>query len=308
MRIVFMGTPEFAVPTLFALADAELHIAAVYARPDAVSGRGRSLRAPAVKIAALELGVPVRQPATLRDPLELDALSMLQPELIIVAAYGLILPTEALAIPNRGAVNVHASMLPRWRGAAPVQRAILAGDEVAGVSIMRMEEGLDTGPYCVQRTTAVGAKNACELTTELALLGADALLASLLSIAEGSAVWQEQDPLSVTYAEKITKSDIAIGPGLSADEAQRRVRASMPASPCRVHIAGRGVTLLDATPSDAPLAAGAVARSETGLLLGMADDAIEVRRIKPDGKIAMDASAWARGVRDLDDSSWEPLP
>ena len=306
MRVVFMGTPDFAVPALFALAAAGLDIACIYVRPDAVSGRGGALRSPAVKLAALELGLPVRQPGTLRDPVELDALSVLGPDLIIVAAYGQILPVEVLNLPRLGAVNIHGSLLPRWRGAAPVQRAILAGDAVVGVSIMRMEEGLDTGPYCSQVATAADSKNAVTLTAELASLGAEALLASLPAIADGTAQWQPQDPSSVTYAEKVTKSDVRISPALGADEAQRRVRASMPGSPSRISIAGRGLTLLDAAPSDVALAPGAISCTATGLALGVSGGAFEVTRVKPDGKSAMEASAWARGARDLCDSDWEP--
>lgn len=305
MRIVFMGTPEFAVPSLLALAAAEVDVVSVYARPDAVSGRGGVLRSPAVKIAALELGVPVRQPATLRDPDQLDALAMLAPDLIVVAAYGLILPAEALMTAHHGAVNVHASLLPRWRGAAPVQRAILAGDQATGVSIMRMDEGLDTGPYCVQVSTIIASKTASQLTTELARLGADTLVAALPAIDGGSARWQPQDASLATYAEKVAKSDVAISPSLQRSEAERRVRASMPASPSKISVSGRSVTLLNAAFSDATIEPGAVACTKTGLLLGVADGAIEIRRVKPDAKGEMDACAWARGIRDLGNACWE---
>jgi methionyl-tRNA formyltransferase len=305
VRIVFMGTPEFAVPSLFALSASGADIACVYTRPDAASGRGRALRAPAVKLAALELGVTVRQPASLREPAELEALELLQPELIVVAAYGLILPADALNTARGGAVNVHASLLPRWRGAAPVQRAILAGDEVTGVSIMRMEQGLDTGPYCLQVSTDIDGKTAGALTRELAEVGARALLTALPAIADGSARWQQQDLARVTYAEKVAKSEVQIDPSLTRDEAQRRIRASMPGAPCRVLVAGRGLTLLDAAIGTAEVSPGVLAVTDKALVLGVADGAVEIGRVKPDGKSEMEARAWARGVRDLASTTWE---
>jgi len=300
-----MGTPEFAVPSLFALSASGADIACVYTRPDAASGRGKRLRAPAVKLGALELGVTVRQPASLREPAELEALELLQPDLIVVAAYGLILPAEALGTATSGAVNVHASLLPRWRGAAPVQRAILAGDEVTGVSVMRMEQGLDTGPYCLQVSTDIGDKTAAALTRELAEVGAQALLAALPAIADGSVQWHQQDPGRVTYAEKVAKADVQMDPSLTRDEAQRRIRASMPGAPCRVLVGGRGLTLLDAVAGTARVLPGSVAATDEALVLGVADGTVEVARVKPDGKGEMEASAWVRGVRDLAHTTWE---
>ena len=305
MRIVFMGTPEFAVPSLLALAASRHDLVGVFTRPDAVSGRGRALRPPAAKVAALQLGVAVLQPVSLRDPAALDALERFEADILVVAAYGLILPREALLTTPHGAINVHASLLPRWRGAAPVQRAILAGDELTGVSIMRMEEGLDTGPYCAQESTTVGAKTAATLTAELGRLGAQELVANLSGIEAGTIEWVAQDPSLVTYADKVSKDDVAIHPSLGREEAARHVRASMPGAPCRVSVAARGVTLLDAAARDLALEPGSVACTRSGILLGVADGAIEISRLKPDGKPAMEASAWSRGVRDLQDSRWE---
>jgi methionyl-tRNA formyltransferase len=304
VRIVFMGTPEFAVPSLFALVAAGVDVAAIYTRPDAISGRGGATRAPLVKVAALELGVPVRQPTTLRDASEIDTLALVQADLIVVAAYGIILPVEALQAARLGTVNVHASLLPRWRGAAPIQRAILAGDESTGVSIMRMEAGLDTGPYCAQSATSVATKTAAQLTAELAELGARTLVSSIPSIEDGSARWALQDSSLATYADKVLKSDVAITPEMTRLEVERRARASMPASPCKVSISGRGVTLLDARLVDVAVAPGAVACSKSGLLLGASDGAVEVIRVRPDGKGDMDSCAWVRGLRDLADARW----
>ncbi len=305
-----MGTPDFAAPALLALHGAT-DVIAVFTRQDAVSGRGKTARPSAVKRAALELAVPVFQPRSLRDPGTQAALARLAPDLIVVAAYGLILPPEVLAAAPLGALNIHASLLPRWRGAAPIQRAILARDEQVGVSIMCMEAGLDTGPYCLQRAIDVGHATTEELTARLAALGAQALIDSLPSIADGTATWTVQDETLVTYAEKISKDDVAIAPELPAADAIVRVRASSAAAPCRILIAGRGLTVVAAETADALLdgapAPGAVASTKRGILLGMGDGALLVSRLKPDGKAEMPANDWARGVRDLDSATWDRL-
>jgi methionyl-tRNA formyltransferase len=304
VRVVFMGTPDFAVPTLRALA-VHHEVVAVFSRPDAVSGRGGKTRPSAISALAAELDIPIHQPATLRDPVQLELVRSVHADIIIVAAYGLIIPGDVLEAPRLGSVNVHASLLPRWRGAAPIQRAILAGDEIAGVSIMRMEVGLDTGPYCSQGTTPVAEKNAVALTAEVAQLGADALIAALPSIEDGSAIWVVQDESLVTYADKVSKSDVAISPDLPVHEIIHRVRASLPAAPSRVTLGGRSVTVLDVVAAEVPAAAGTVVCTKSSLLLGALDGAVELSRIKPDGKAEMDACAWARGVRDLDGASWQ---
>lgn len=304
MRVIFMGTPEFAVPPLRALAKRH-EVVAVYTRPDAVSARGNRPHPSPVKVAALDAGLGVAAPSTLRDQSTIRAVEAMSADVIVVAAYGLILPPAILAAAALGAVNVHASLLPRWRGAAPVQRAILAGDTVTGVSIMRMEEGLDTGPYCTQATLQLDALTAPQATDALALLGAHALLTALAAIADGSARWTEQDEARVTYAEKLTKADVALGPELRAADVVRRVRASGPTAPARTLIAGRGVTVLDATACDEAIATGAVACTKRALVLGASDGAVRVSCVKPDGKAAMDGCAWARGVRDFADTGWE---
>ena len=203
MRVVFMGTPAFAVPSLTALAR-EHEVALVVTRPDAVRSRGKRLEPSPVKEAALELGLPVLETARM-TPEALEALRDAAADIFCVAAYGCILPDAVLTMAPLGCVNVHASLLPRWRGAAPIQRAILAGDEVAGVSIMRIGHGVDTGAYCAQASTPVGEKGADELTRDLAELGGALLARTLPAIAAGSAVWTEQDEALVTHAAKIAK-------------------------------------------------------------------------------------------------------
>jgi len=304
VRVVFMGTPEFAVPSLRALA-AVHDVAAVFTRADAVSGRGSKTRPSPVKSAALEQGIPIMQPQTLRDAEQIERLHELRADIIIVAAYGLILPLELLESAPLGAVNVHASLLPRWRGAAPIQRAILAGDKVTGVSIMRMEVGLDTGPSCTQLQTPIAEKDAAELTAELAGLGAAALVRALPSIGDGTATWTVQDESAATYASKVLKADVAVSPDLTGSDVVRRVRASLPAAPSRVTLGGRCATLLGVRPVEADVATGAISLTKSALLLGVADGAVEVTTLKPDGKAAMDARAWARGILDLDGMTWE---
>jgi methionyl-tRNA formyltransferase len=306
--VVFMGTPEFAVPTLEALSSRH-DVVAAFTRRDAVSGRGSAMRPSPVKAASLARGIPVFQPATMRDEAVAEHLHALDADIIIVAAYGLILPKAVLEAAALGAVNVHASLLPRWRGAAPIQRAILAGDQDAGVSIMRMEEGLDTGPYCAQASEPIAGVCAAELTRNLARLGAACLIDVLGSITDGSAVWISQDDTLATYADKLTREDVAISPGMPAVDAARRVCASLPASPCRAIIAGRRVTVVSALATDRPaggsLQPGEVECTKAGLLLGASEGALLVTRLVPDGKREMTGAEWARGLRDAGTRTWE---
>lgn len=303
MRVVFMGTPEFAVPSLRALAG-RYQVLSVYTRPDAASGRGRSLRPSPVKQTAAELGIPMKQPTTLRDSDVWAELVDQSPDVVIVAAYGMILPREVLEIPRLGCLNVHASLLPRWRGAAPVQRSILAGDTETGVSIMRMEEGLDTGPYCTVLPVEIGEMGTSELTSKLAQLGAEALMQALVRLEDGTCEWTPQDESAVTYAAKISKDDVALSPDLSVKEALRRVRASGPQAPARIVTCGRGVTVVSACSSDTDIPPGSVACTKDAFLLGLADGTLSVLRAKADGKVEMEGCAWARGSRLPEDSVW----
>ena len=239
MRIVFMGTPDFAVPSLEALAERH-DVALVLTRPDAVRGRGRRLEPSPVKARALELGLPVLEAARM-TPEALDALRAAAADVFCVAAYGCILPDEVLTMAPAGCVNVHASLLPRWRGAAPIQRAILAGDAETGVSIMRIGHGVDTGAYCAQARVTVGEKDAEELTAELARAGAALLAETLPAVVDGTAVWVEQDEALVTHAAKIAKAELMLDPADGARENALRVRAAGDTAPARCVVAGRGV-------------------------------------------------------------------
>jgi methionyl-tRNA formyltransferase len=290
-----MGTPAFAVPTLDALLTRH-DVAAVYTRPDRASGRGRRIVASPVRTRAEQAGVPVEQPATLRDAEAARTLEAYGPDVVVVAAYGAILPPEVLMVPPRGCINVHASLLPRWRGAAPIQRAILAGDRVAGVSIMRMEAGLDTGPWCIQASVPLDGLTATDATEELAHLGAGVLSLALDGLHEGTLLWTEQDESLVTYAEKVTAADVAITPILTADELLRRVRASGPSAPARLNLAGRMLVVLEASHSTADLAPGEASCTDA-LDLGVADGVVRLDSVVPEGRSRMSGAAYARGAR-----------
>ncbi|HEU5286039.1 MAG TPA: methionyl-tRNA formyltransferase [Sphingomicrobium sp.] len=242
MRVIFMGSPEFAVPSLDTLVGAGHEIAAAYCRPPRPAGRGKAERKTAVQRRAEALGIEVRTPASLRSAQEQARFRSLDADLAVVAAYGLILPAPILAAPRAGCINVHASLLPRWRGAAPIQRAILAGDAVSGVTIMRMDEGLDTGPMLLRRELPIAGKNAGEVTQELAQLGAEALLEWLAK--PTPAVPQPED--GVTYAAKVAKAEARIDWSRGAEEVVRQVLAFAPAPGAWFEAGGERVKLLDA--------------------------------------------------------------
>ena len=229
LRIVFAGTPAFAVPTLDAIIAAGHHVPAVYTQPDRPAGRGRNLKPSEVKMRALELELAVEQPLSMRMPETLPRLRQLAPDVLVVVAYGLILPQSVLDVPRLGCFNIHASLLPRWRGAAPIQQAILAGDSMTGVTIMRMTAGLDEGPILAQREQRIDAHmTAGELHDALAPTGATLMVEVLDSVAAGTAVAREQDAGAATYAPKISKDDARIVWSDSAASIVRRIRAYDP--------------------------------------------------------------------------------
>ncbi|HIR02087.1 MAG TPA: methionyl-tRNA formyltransferase [Candidatus Aveggerthella stercoripullorum] len=312
MRVVFMGTPDFAATILEELANHH-EVLAVYTRPDAVRGRGKALVASPVKAMAERCGLEVRTPRTLRDAEVQRELRELRPDVICVAAYGALLPKEVLDIPPFGCVNVHASLLPRWRGAAPVERAILAGDRETGVCVMRMEEGLDTGAYCVCRSVEIGELGAVQLTDELSNLGAHALLTALAHLEAGEAEWVEQDESLVTYAHKIEKHELFLDPSEGAVTNARRVQASSKAHAARCGIAGKSVTVLDACAAaregecaDLPsVEPGFVSFFQKRLYLGCTDGLLELFEVQPDGKQPMDARAFAAGLQNVKSGTLE---
>jgi len=229
LKIVFAGTPDFSVPTLTALIEAGHDIQAVYTQPDRPAGRGRKLTASAVKEAAVARDLPVFQPRTLRDEEAFQILRGHEADLMVVVAYGLLLPQTVLDEPTLGCVNLHASLLPRWRGAAPIQRCILAGDRESGVTILSMDAGLDTGPIYLQRSISVeAAETGGSLHGKLAALGASTLLDALPGIADGTLIPKRQDDALATYAEKISKEEASVDWTRAAAELDRMVRAFNP--------------------------------------------------------------------------------
>jgi methionyl-tRNA formyltransferase len=242
MRIIFMGSPDFAVPSLDVLVEAGYDVVAVYSQPPRPAGRGKDERKTAVHERAEEYGIEVHTPKTLRDEDEQERFRQLEADMAIVAAYGLILPKAILEAPRRGCINVHASLLPRWRGAAPIQRAILAGDEISGVTIMQMDEGLDTGPMLHRLTLDIRHKNAGEVTEEMAKLGAQALLDWL-----GNPTPPESQPIAgATYASKVDKAEAQIDWSRTAEEIERKARAFNPVPGAWFEAKGERIKLLSA--------------------------------------------------------------
>lgn len=229
MRVVFAGTPDFAARSLEALIASPWEVVAVLTQPDRPAGRGRRLSASPVKRLALDHGLPVRQPARLRDPATRDEIGAFAPDLMVVVAYGMILPAQILGIPRLGCFNVHASLLPRWRGAAPIQRAILAGDARTGVTIIRMDEGLDTGPMLHRLACPIGSEDtAGSLHDRLADLGARALIETISGLEAGTIHEEVQDEAQATYAPKVDKAEAVIDWSRPAAELDRVVRAFNP--------------------------------------------------------------------------------
>lgn len=229
MRILFAGTPDFAVPSLDCLAESAHEVVGVFTQPDRRAGRGRKLAAPPVKARATSLGLPVWQPETLRDPQARAQITALKPDLMVVVAYGLLLPQTVLDTPTHGCINVHASLLPRWRGAAPIARAIQAGDAETGITIMQMARGLDTGDMLLQCDTPIDATHtAGDLHDHLATLGASALQRVLNQLATGKLQATPQDPDQASYAHRLNKSEAAIDWNQPALTLARTVRAFNP--------------------------------------------------------------------------------
>jgi methionyl-tRNA formyltransferase len=249
LRIVFAGTPEFSVPALEALHAAGHRLIAVYTQPDRPAGRGRGVAQSPVKQRALALGLRVEQPATLRNTEAQATLASLAPDVMVVVAYGLILPQAVLDVPRLGCLNIHASLLPRWRGAAPIQRAILAGDERTGITIMRMDAGLDTGPELLRRELEIGPRETGgELHDRLAPLGAEAIVAAVAGWARGELQAQPQPESGATYAAKIAKDEARIDWTRSAVEIDRQVRAFNPWPVAETMLDGEQVRVWGASP------------------------------------------------------------
>jgi len=291
MRIIFMGTPDFAVPALDALVAAGHDIVAVYSQPPRPAGRGKAPRPSPVHARAEALGLAARTPVSLRDPAEQAAFATLDADIAVVAAYGLILPKPILAAPRLGCLNIHASLLPSWRGAAPIQRAILAGDRETGVTIMQMEAGLDTGPMLARATTAVDVKTAGELTAELAGKGAQLMVEVLADL---PAYPPEPQPVDgVTYAAKIDKAESRIDFSRPAIEVERQIRAFNPAPGAWVAFGEERIKILVADIELQSGAAGTVLDDQ--FLIACGSGSIRPTLVQRAGKGAMATVEMLRG-------------
>lgn len=301
MRLLFAGTPEVALPSLDALLDSPHEVVAVLTRPDAPAGRGRRLTPSPVRVRTEEAGVPVLTPGTLRDPEVVAQLAALDVDLAPVVAYGALLPPAVLDVPRHGWVNLHFSLLPAWRGAAPVQHAVLHGDEVTGASTFRIEEGLDTGPVYGTLTETVRARDTSgDLLERLARAGAALLRATVDGIADGTLVPVPQGTDGLSHAPRLTVEDARVRwdhPALAVD---RRVRACTPAP-------GSWTTLPDGARLKLgpvrlredlePLPPGTIRTGRDGVVVGTGTHPVELGQVAPAGKRMMPAADWARGAR-----------
>ena len=293
-RIAFMGTPEFAVPALAALVEAGHDIACVYTQPPRPAGRGRMARASVVHAFAVMNDIAVRHPESLRGAAEQAEFAALDLDLAVVVAYGLILPKPILDAPRLGCLNIHASLLPRWRGAAPIQRAILAGDRETGITIMRMDKGLDTGPMLMQERVPIGPDtDAAELHDALAMLGAQMIVSALERLEAGTLAETPQPDEGITYAAKIDKAETRIDWTLPATRLERQVNAFSPYPGAWFELDGERVKILSAEARTGEGEPGVVLDGRLTVACG--DGALRLLGLQPAGKNAMAAESFLRG-------------
>ena len=297
MKIVFFGTPAFAVPSLQALLHSRFTLAGVVTQPDKPQGRSRSeLIAPPIKIAALEAGIPVLQPVRPVGDLFTAGLRRLEPDLGVVVAYGHILRPEVLGLPPRGMINVHASLLPRHRGAAPIQQAILSGDRHTGITIMQMEEGLDSGPILHSATTEIGdGETAGSLAARLAELGASALIEALSLFSGGLLRPQVQDHSRATYAPKLEREGARLVWGHDATLLVRQIRAFDPAPGAWANLGGSTIKFFTAEEVQGSGEPGTILEAGSRLVIAAGRGAVAVTEVQPAGKTRLSVEAWVRG-------------
>ncbi len=297
--ILFAGTPDFAVPSLRALLASDHEVAAVLTQPDRPAGRGRRPRPSPVKEVATEHGIPVLQPVSLKAAEVQAELRKFAPELMVVVAYGLLLPPAVLELPRRGCINVHASLLPRWRGAAPIQAALLAGDTHTGVCLMQLEPGLDTGPVLAHAAVAIGAREtSSELHDRLAGLGAQLLARHLDAVLAGALAAEAQSAKGVTYARRIKKSDARLDWARSVVELDRQVRAYFGWPVADTLLDGQQLRIWRAEPSKAPshAAPGTIIKIDNaGVLVQSGDGVLRLLEVQAAGRARTSALAFARG-------------
>ena len=312
LRVAFAGTPDFSVPALQALVASKHTVVGVLTQPDRPKGRGRQITAGPVKAAALAQGIPVAQPLTLKDPAGRAELEAWQPDVLVVVAYGLILPPAVLALPRLGCVNIHGSLLPRWRGAAPIQRAILAGDSMTGVTIMLMDAGLDTGPMLLKAATPIeAADTGGSIHDRLSALGAVALLEALEGYSAGTLAPLAQPAEGVTYAAKIDKAEALLDWRRDALELDRQIRAFNPWPVAETRLDGDQLRVFAASPVEAAAVAqlGASSRDlgpEPGTIVAVSDIGVVVQcgrgqlslqQLQRPGRRAVPVADFVRGVQ-----------
>ncbi|MDO6549050.1 methionyl-tRNA formyltransferase [Pseudoalteromonas carrageenovora] len=300
LRIIFAGTPDFAARHLQALIQSEHKIVGVYSQPDRPAGRGKKLKASEVKALALEHNLPVFQPQSLKNDDALVELKNLNADIMIVVAYGLILPKAILEAPRLGCLNVHGSILPRWRGAAPIQRAIWAGDEQTGVTIMQMDEGLDTGDMLHISRCAINAdETSASLYTKLAELGPDALIETVNKLAKGELKAEPQNDELANYAKKLSKDEANIDWSMDAAQIERNIRSFNPWPVCFTQMGEQTVKIYQAQVVDQTGNAGQVLSSDkTGVVVACGKHAICITQLQPQGKKPMAISDFLNGRSD----------
>ena len=301
MRIIFMGTPEFAVPTLTEIVSAGHDVVAVYTRAPKPAGRGQAERRSPVHEAAAGFGIPVMTPRTLRSEAEQIAFAAFDADVAVVVAYGLILPPPVLEAPRHGCLNLHGSLLPRWRGAAPIQRAVLAGDARTGVMVMRMDEGLDTGPVALVDEMPIGPDmTSGELHDRMMVVGADLMGRALAALERGSLAFTPQAEAGVTYAHKIDKAESRIDWSRPAAEVHNLIRgmSPFPGAWFELPLAGQAVRV-KALRSVIAAGSGAPGTILPGLTIACGDGAVRLVTVQREGKAAMDADSFLRGAGEL---------
>lgn len=310
LRVIFFGTPDFALPTLRALSASQHRVVGVVSQPDRPRGRGRKLEATPVKLEALERGFPLLQPAKVGSPDACDWMQALAPDLGVVVAFGQFIPRPVRELPGSGLVNGHGSLLPRHRGAAPVQHAILAGDRVSGVTVIRVAREMDAGDWCLKRELEIGpAETSGQLSARIAELAADALVEAVDRIAAGSAEFRPQDEAGVTQAPKLGRDFGRLDWSEPRELLLRRIRAATPwpGADVGLRLAKRRFRILEAAPAEAQAAsAGRVNAAEGRLRISGVDGWIEVRRLQAPGRRPVTAAEFLRGARIPEDEQVEP--
>jgi methionyl-tRNA formyltransferase len=297
LRTVFMGTPEFAVSTLRTVLESGVNLVGVYTQPDRPKGRGNVLTPPPVKVLAVEHGIPVFQPVKLRDPLVVEELRRLAPDLIVVVAFGQILPKSVLEIPRHGCINVHASLLPRYRGASPINKAIMDGESVTGITTMLMDVGLDTGPMLVKKSTPIGAEEtAGELHDRLALLGAETMAETLGRLCAGTLSPEVQDDAFSTYAPMLKKEDGRIDWSRPAREVHNQVRGLDPWPGAYTHLGDETLKISRTLPEEGNEAPGTVVSAGSdGVRIACGEGVLRIRELQLPGKKRLAAAEFLKG-------------